>query len=368
MLAGWHAGAATIAAVRTGWRRRLHVQWLYFRILVRELRWTLALFVALNCVGATLFHAFYGLHGREGEPPDWIESLHTTFAMVFMEYTHDFPANWALRLWYFLVPILGLTALADGLVRFGVLLLARDSNRDTWARAMSEVMRGHVILCGLGRVGYRVLEELRRLGEDVIIIERQDEQENLFVKEARRLGVPVLLGDARREALLETAHVGKAKSVIAATDDDMTNLEIGLDARALNAQIRVVLRMFEHPTARKIAQAFDIAAVFSTADLAAPSFAAASCDRHILQSFYVEGTLLVIAQVTIREGAGLPGRSVADVKRDFRASVIARCPSGGTADVIPSPDARLAAGDRVTLQARLADLPALHTANGDTRW
>lgn len=354
--------------MRTGWRRRLHVQWLYFRIIVRELRVTLALFLLLNLVGATLFHAFYGLHGREGEPPDWIESLHSTFAMVFMEYTHDFPAHWALRCWYFLVPILGLTALADGLVRFGVLLLARDSNRDTWARAMSEVMRGHVILCGLGRVGYRVLEELRRLGEDVVVIERQDEHENLFVKEARRLGVPVLLGDARREALLETAHVGKAKSVIAATDDDMTNLEIGLDARALNPEIRVVLRMFEHPTARKIAQAFDIAAVFSTADLAAPSFAAASCNRHILQSFYVEGTLLVVAQVTIRPEGGLAGRTVADAKRDFHASVIARCPAGGTAEVIPSPDARLAAGDRVTVQARLTDLPALHTANGDTRW
>ncbi|MCI0340110.1 MAG: TrkA family potassium uptake protein [Planctomycetales bacterium] len=350
------------------WRRACHLQWLYFKIIVAELRWTLVVFALVNLVGALLFHAFYHLHGREGPSPDYVKSLHATFAMVFMEYTLEFPDHWALRVLYFLVPVLGLGAIADGLVRFGVLLFNRDANRDQWARVMAKALKDHVILCGLGRVGFRILEQLRRFGEDVVVIEKLDEQANSFVKEARRLGISVLVGDARREHLLEVANVAHAKSVIAATDDDLANLEIILDARTLRPGIRAVLRMFEHSMARKIGDAFDIAAVFSTADLAAPAFAAASSDRNILQSFYVEGTLLVIAQLAVREGSGLAGKSVADVKGQHRASVVARRPAGGEAEIIPGPESRLVTGDRITVQTRLEDMPALHQANGDTGW
>src|SRR5262249_8071200 len=53
---------------------------------------------------------------------------------------------------------------------------------------------GHVVLCGLGNIGYRVLEELLSYGERVVAIELA--RDGRFVATARRLGVPVLVGDA----------------------------------------------------------------------------------------------------------------------------------------------------------------------------
>src|SRR5262249_45373330 len=53
---------------------------------------------------------------------------------------------------------------------------------------------GHVVVCGLGNVGFQVVKELLHHGERVVVIEHS--RDNRFFATARRLGVPVILGDA----------------------------------------------------------------------------------------------------------------------------------------------------------------------------
>src|SRR4029077_2377355 len=53
--------------------------------------------------------------------------------------------------------------------------------------------RGHIVVCGLGNVGFRVVEELLAEGEQVVAIERA--RDNPFTSTARRLGAAVMLGD-----------------------------------------------------------------------------------------------------------------------------------------------------------------------------
>ena len=147
---------------------------------------------------------------------------------------------------------------------------------------MSKTMSHYVILCGLGKLGLRVLQELIRLGEDVIVLESDPNSPNLAY--ARNHDVPVRIGSHRVENILIELNVESAKSIILATDDDLANLEFALDARKAKPSIRVVLRMFDQEMATKVRDAFDIHLAFSTSTLAAPLFATSSSDSSIVNS------------------------------------------------------------------------------------
>jgi Trk K+ transport system NAD-binding subunit len=122
----------------------------------------------------------------------------------------------------------------------------------------------------------------------------------------------LVIEDARNEQVLVDLGVYKAQAVIAATDNDMANLEIALDARALRPSVRVVVCMFDQQIAQKIARSFDIKPIFSTAAIAAPSFAAATVDRTLVNFFYIDDKQLQTVKLLIGAGSPLIGKPLCD--------------------------------------------------------
>ena len=108
---------------------------------------------------------------------------------------------------------------------------------------IATTMEDHIVVCGLGNVGIRVVQHLRRMNEEVVCIE--SDGEGRFLQEVEGAQVPVLIGDCRVVKTLEGANIDKAKAVICVTNNDLTNLEAALTARELNPKIRVVMRMFD---------------------------------------------------------------------------------------------------------------------------
>ncbi|MBF0319676.1 MAG: NAD-binding protein [Nitrospirae bacterium] len=139
-------------------------------------------------------------------------------------------------------------------------------------------LRGHVILCGVGDVGVRVLEELLTLGEKVLAIEKNPD--NKYIPILRQRNVPFIISDAALEETLRLANLRHAKSIICATDDDMKNLEIGLNAITVKKHMRVVLRIFDREFAHMIQKHFDIHVALSSAAIAAPAFGLATGAVH----------------------------------------------------------------------------------------
>src|SRR5439155_11998548 len=82
---------------------------------------------------------------------------------------------------------------------------------------------GHFIVCGLTPIGFRVVEELIAGGEQVVVIEL--DAANRFVATVRRLRAAVVLGDATVSEVLRQARAGEARAVVAATTQDLINLE-----------------------------------------------------------------------------------------------------------------------------------------------
>ena len=291
----------------------------------------------------------------------WREGLYATYCLLFSEHLYPWPPHGLLQVLYVVLPVLGLAVILDAIVRYSVHLTRLDPTRREWAVALTEQLENHVILCGLGRGGFRVLQELVKLGEDVVVVERKDDCP--YVSFARRHEVPVFQQPLPDEALLHELGIGRAKSIIVCTSDDLTNLETALDARRANKKIRVVLRMYDQDLAAKIRDSFGIDAAFSRSELAAPVFASSSSDNSIQNAFYVGGRLLVVAELRVRDGSELAGKTVLELREGYRVHVLAHGQkrSGG---FWPAERATLVEGDYLTVQTEPTALKRLHELNG----
>jgi Trk K+ transport system NAD-binding subunit len=173
----------------------------------------------------------------------------------------------------------------------------------------------------------------------------------------------VLLADARQSETLQKAGVEKADAIIPATENELANLDIALEARELNPGIKVVLRMFDEDLARRVEKGFGIRTAISTSALAAPVFAAAAMRLNIEHSFYVDGVLMMVSELTIEQGARCAGWTLAQLQQEVEHSVV-YYHSQTMHDLHPPPTQTLATSDRIMV---VATLPALEQLAGLTR-
>jgi hypothetical protein len=132
--------------------------------------------------------------------------------------------------------------------------------------------KGHVIVCGLGRLGYFIVEELLQKKEKVIIIEQNEDSNH--IDHFRHLGAEVYIGDAKLSKVLADVNVKEAKALIAVINNDATNIEIGLNARTFQQDLRIILRIFDQQMAEKIKSYLNIHLTMSASALVDDTFSA----------------------------------------------------------------------------------------------
>ncbi|MEH1099686.1 potassium channel protein [Micromonospora sp. CPCC 205561] len=216
---------------------------------------------------------------------------------------------------------------------------------------------GHVVVVGLGNVGTRVMAQLCDFGVEVVAIDKVPEPRGGAL--ARRLGVPLIVGDAALEETLQSASVGGCQALVVVSTDDETNLQAALNGRAVNPELQVVLRLFDGHFAERIQQAFGIGVSRSVSYLAAPSFAAALLDRAVIATIPVGRHALLVTEVPVAAGSSLDGRPLAAVGRAESVRLLAHARAGQRRDWAPDPRLVIVAGDRLTVVARRAGLNAL---------
>ncbi len=128
----------------------------------------------------------------------------------------------------------------------------------------------HVIVCGLGKLGYFIVEELLRRKEKVIIIEQIENSRHIDY--FRNLGAEVYIGDARITKVLTDVNTSKARALISVINNDSINLEIGLNARSLQPDMRLILRIFDEQIAQKIKEYLNIHLTLSASAIADEKF------------------------------------------------------------------------------------------------
>ena len=331
-------------------KSRTYLFWLYVTVLLAEFKWTLVTLGSVVVVGAGV----YGVSPEQalgGSPPGLTKALYSAWMALLAQPVYQSPEAWYLQLLQALYPLIGFVLLGEGIVRLALLLMSKRHGEKEWMKVMASTYRDHVILCGLGHLGFRVLEQVLSHGSPVVALEKDGD--GRFVGEAKALGVPVLIRNMKDDESLVEAGIIHARTIIIATNDDLANLEVALDARRMNPSIRVVMRLFDQRIATKLSGVMAVDAAFSTAALAAPMVAAMCLETRVLSSHLVDGVSYVVADCAVGAGSSLVGGGLGELERNYRARVL-KC-SGAA----PSDSAEVRGGDLLLVHVAAGDLPAL---------
>ena len=132
--------------------------------------------------------------------------------------------------------------------------------------------RDHVVVVGMGQVGLRLALMLQRCGVGVVAVDDREEGENVGL--AREMGLPVVIGRGADLSLLRRLSLRHACALAAVTDDDLENISIGMAAKAVSEDLRVVLRAGDGRVANETRSLFRLGLVRDVHRIAAALIAA----------------------------------------------------------------------------------------------
>lgn len=112
-----------------------------------------------------------------------------------------------------------------------------------------DALRGHVIVCGYGRVGRAAREQLVASGLDVVVVDIDPDR-------LTELGdAPHLVGDVTEDAVLRKAGIDTARAIVVALETDADTVYATLSARALRSELVIVARARTTGSAQKLMMA-----------------------------------------------------------------------------------------------------------------
>lgn len=335
------------------------------RLLLGQARLTLISLAAAiaGSVAYLLFHE-YPRRCAAGESayctPDIGLAIYQTLRMMVFEADLELPADWLGRAIFFALPLLGLFFLLSSVVQFTRLLFDKGSRPQEWQISLASTFRDHVIVVGLGRVGYRVVLQLLDAGYEVVVIDNAWAGE--FVPTALQLSVPVVHGDGRDPHTLRQAGLSRARGLITAINDDLKNIEIALTARRLRTGLPTVLRIYSRALDVNLERSFGRNSAFSSSALAAPTFAAAAVSRELVHVLALPEGLLGLSELTITPECDLNSTAHA-VEERYNVRIVRHRDAQGNPRHERDQLRRLEAGDHVLLLGALDSLEATRVAN-----
>lgn len=131
-----------------------------------------------------------------------------------------------------------------GLSESGYFRRLRERRFRRWIRSMED----HVILCGYGRIGREIAQQLDREGVPLLVVEMDPDRRD----EAEDLGLAVLTADATLDETLIEAGIHRCRSLVAALPSNAANLYVVLSARGIRADCRLIARADSEEAERKL--------------------------------------------------------------------------------------------------------------------
>lgn len=189
----------------------------------------------------------------------WIDSFYMTFITIstigygeIVDLSHH-PMG---RLFTVFIATVGITTLSYLFSKLVALLIDSDLNADLRKKRMDKqiaALKGHYIVCGMGRVGSNVASELVKTRRKFVVIENDRTALDAWLE--HHPGSLNLHEDAADDSALQRAGLAHAAGVFAVTGDDSHNLMVALSVKLLNPKARVVVRLHDIRNANKAKRA-----------------------------------------------------------------------------------------------------------------
>jgi voltage-gated potassium channel len=219
----------------------------------RPLLWGVAALIAVMAIGSI------GYKTIGGDKATWIDCIYMTFITIatigYGEIINldNSPGG---RVFTMVIGFAGIGVATYLLSSVTAFMLEGKINEALWRKRMEKnihKLNNHYVVCGIGRVGRNVANELSATKRPYVIVDPSMANIELHLeKHANTLHVH---GDATDDDMLLKAHVETAAGVFAVTGDDGRNLLISITARQLNPAARIVARCHEVRNIEKLKKA-----------------------------------------------------------------------------------------------------------------
>ncbi|MBW4613982.1 MAG: NAD-binding protein [Desmonostoc vinosum HA7617-LM4] len=187
-------------------------------------------------------------------------------------------------------------------------------------------MKPRIIVCGLGRTGYKIFRLLRQQGAFVIGIHQQ-------IIPGETAG-DVIVGELHVAATLTAAGIEQAQTIVIATSDDALNLSIMMQARVLNPQIRIINRFYNTNLGDRLDQTLVDHLSMSVVGLAAPVFTFAALGNQAIGQIKLFQQTWPIHEEYIHEHHPWRGRKLSELWEDRSRMLIYYLPEKGEIDLV----------------------------------
>lgn len=224
---------------------QIFVETPYFRRIVAAV----ALLAVIHGVGTV---GFRWIGGPGTSAMDAFYMTFITVATIGYGEVVDLHGATGARLFTMAVATAGIGTLWFIFSSIAVFMIETNLNRAYRSRRMHAdllQLHDHLIVCGAGRVGSYVIDDLRAGALPFVVIEA--DADRIATLGERDPSLRLLHGDGADDDLLAKAGVERARGVFAVTGDDALNLMITLSAKQLNPAVRVVARVHDARNANK---------------------------------------------------------------------------------------------------------------------
>jgi voltage-gated potassium channel len=242
--------------------------------------------------------------------------------------------------------------------------LARDVLTGAWSakrrRRTIDALKDHYIVCGYGRVGRRVAEELRAASIPYVVLDFNEQA----IAAARENDELYIDGNATEDDDLQSAGVTVARGLVAASDSDTDNLYICLSARAACPGILIVARASDEEAEKKLKLAgadrvvlpYAIAGRVMANLVAKPQVAAF---LNVVST--ASGEDLQFEEIEVTAACGQSGRTIGELRvaELTGAYIVAVRKTDGQFDTRPGPRTLLETGDVLVGVGSSAEIEAL---------
>ncbi len=311
----------------------------------RKITPLLAAIFSLVVVGASGFHLLEGW--------DWLDSFYATVVTLGTVGYGDFhPVTPAGKLFCMGLIIVGLGVISYAVLELTAFVVEGHLNRLLTTRRVDKLikrLKGHYIVCGAGKTGRHVVEELIKNQVPFVVVDKSPEALEWLLQGNH----PHLVGDATDDSVLARAGIRHARGLAAALDTDELNLFLVLTAKNLNHALRCVTKCI-HETARgKLARA-GADAVVAPNIIGGLRIASERSGPNVVTFLDVmlrESKGVRVEEATLPEGSPHAGRTLADLKLMERLGLqpIAIREGGKHFLYNPPPDHRLKAHDTLVV-------------------
>jgi voltage-gated potassium channel len=220
--------------------------------------------------------------------------------------------------------------------------------QDLWGKRkvqkIIDSLADHYIICGFGRIGAVVAEELRRENLPVVVLEKDPD----LLYELEREGHLFLAGDATTDEILLAAGVERAKGLFACVSQDAENVYITLSSRQFNPSLTIIARADRYESVAKLERA-GANRVLTPHQIGGKRIAQVMLRPTVtdFMDLATQGHNLQMEEILVQPGSELAGKTLitSGIRPRFNLMIIAIEKPGGKMTFNPHPEVTIEVGD-----------------------